>query len=163
MTNPFATPEDLLKTSKKYHTQSNQTGGDGFFMDKKYAGSISRLALAPKVRFSFLMIVLALLTCWRIHLMLLLCSEAKSFNVCLLLVYLFQIIWTNLSGRFFDWKLFPQLRQTYLCNPLRLPFFLVWFEPQFRQFFYRCQAPNGVHRNKLSAGSVKKNLYDNPN
>jgi len=64
MTNPFATPEDLLKTSKKYHTQSNQTGGDGFFMDKKYAGSISGLALAPKVRFSFLMIVLAVFLLW---------------------------------------------------------------------------------------------------
>ncbi|PIP29598.1 penicillin-binding protein 2 [Candidatus Kuenenbacteria bacterium CG23_combo_of_CG06-09_8_20_14_all_36_9] len=64
MTNHFATPEDLLKTSKKYHAESNQAGGDGFFMDKKYTGSVSRLALAPKVRFSFLMIVLAVFLLW---------------------------------------------------------------------------------------------------
>ena len=64
MTQPFATPEDLLKTSKKYHTQSNQTGGDGFFMDKKYAGSISRLSSAVKIKFSFLIIMAAVFLLW---------------------------------------------------------------------------------------------------
>lgn len=64
MSHPFATPDDLLKTAKKYHTSGGQAGGDGFFMDKKYAGSVSRLVSESKIKLSFLIIVLVVFLLW---------------------------------------------------------------------------------------------------
>ncbi|HPA25870.1 MAG TPA: penicillin-binding protein 2 [bacterium] len=64
MTNPFATPEDLLKTKRNYQISETVYAGDDFFIDKKYQGSIARLLNIKKVRLAFLVIILFFIILW---------------------------------------------------------------------------------------------------
>lgn len=64
MTNPFATPEDLLKTKKKYHVSETIYSGEDFFIDKKYQGSVIRLLVSSKVKLSFLIILILFIVLW---------------------------------------------------------------------------------------------------
>ena len=57
MTNPFATPEDLLQTKKNYHLPDSAHYGDDFFIDKKYQGSVARLLVASKTKLAFLILM----------------------------------------------------------------------------------------------------------
>jgi len=64
MSNPFVTPEDLLETSKKYHTPNNKTHGEDFFINAKYAGNASRVTSITKTKWSFLTIIFVIFLLW---------------------------------------------------------------------------------------------------
>ncbi|HPI67393.1 MAG TPA: penicillin-binding protein 2 [bacterium] len=53
MTNPFATPEDLLETRRNYQIPKEKESGDGFFIDEHYKTAIGRVVSEGKIRSTF--------------------------------------------------------------------------------------------------------------
>jgi len=53
MTNPFATPEELLETRKNYKIPKEKEAGDGFFIDEHYKTPIGRVVSEEKIRGTF--------------------------------------------------------------------------------------------------------------